>query len=445
MSALSTAAAAAGVPTAPDYLSLESPLATSSERRQIDEMRTLIGDHVLAPYKDKEEVSGDISLLRYLRGRNHDVEDAARVFREHIAVRKKHNLDQVRASVLEASLSDSYTHLDFPNGEVCNRHMPVVFNAGSSKEGHVYCYIPIGRQDSRPIWSDVGFEKYFEFLIHEWVCRDLQLTRLSHKHGRLIKLILIIDLAGLSLTSSQVTHGAKKKFDKTWQAILETKPENTARWYFINTPWFGRKMFQALGKITFPENTLKKIELFGTDYREALAGRVDLRLLSTLIQAGGGSHCDLMGDTLGVEAKGVDRVIDKHIKAGEVKEVVFEIDPSRHKAVRWKVRALDRDIGFRVQAYSRSSEGGAGGRLGSNAVVGSALEGSDRERSGLRSTVLLPQRMIRSTDGNVTGEIPCQQSVGLLLFEFSNKHSWLRGNRVQYSLEIVRNSNKTGH
>ena len=94
MSALSTTdAAAAGVPATPDYPSLDSPLASPSERSQMDEMRRLIGDDLLAPYSEMEEVSGDISLLRYLRGRDHDVEDAARVFRSHLALRKEHNLD----------------------------------------------------------------------------------------------------------------------------------------------------------------------------------------------------------------------------------------------------------------------------------------------------------------------------------------------------------------
>ena len=405
-------AARADAADPPDYLSLASPLATASERAQLRAMREDIGAEALAPYADMPEVASDIALLRYLRGRDHDVSDAARVFRAHLAVRKEHDLDAVRARVLSASRDDNYSHRDFADGALCYAHMPVVYNAGRSREGHVYCYIPIGRQDSRAMWSEPGgFEKYFRFCVEEWVARDLQLTRLSRERGRLIKLILIIDLAGLSLTSSQVTHKAKKRFDKDWQAILETKPENTARWYFINTPWFGRKMFQALGKITFPANTLRKIELFGSDYRDALVGRVDLKVLSTLIRAEGGGDGGGGGDNGGGGAPLSGEI---ELKAGSAREIMVETDSSKHSAVQWSVRALTRDIGFCVRRY------GGGG-----------------DNDAVEASVLRPLQIVQSSEGQVYGRISCQEGAGLLIFELSNKHSWMRGNRVEYAIEVV--------
>ena len=179
MAALSASASDDDVP---DYLSLDSPLATLSEQRQLQRLRELLGEATLAAYAEMPEVASDVALLRYLRGRDHDVDDAARVFRAHLALRKEHDLDAVRARVLEASRNDSYSHADFDEGPFCYKHMPVVYNAGQSREGHVYCYIPIGRQDSRPIWNAAGgFEKFFQFCIDEWVARDLGVELYSRR------------------------------------------------------------------------------------------------------------------------------------------------------------------------------------------------------------------------------------------------------------------------
>jgi hypothetical protein len=226
----------------PDYLSLESPLATPREEAQIHELRGLIGDALLEPpHRDFPEVVGDIALLRYLRGRDHDVVDAARVFRAHLDLRKQHGLDEMRTRIAKlGDRWDKYTAHDFTDGAAILKRMPWVYNAGLSPHGHVITYIPVGVQDSRTLWSEVGLERYMRFSMEEWIARDIQLDRLSREKGRLIKLILIIDLTGLSLTSSQVTFAGKKQYDRDWQAILETKPETTIRWYRLvplNSPY----------------------------------------------------------------------------------------------------------------------------------------------------------------------------------------------------------------
>ena len=43
-------------------------------------LRELLGEATLAAYAEMPEVASDVALLRYLRGRDHDVDDAARVF-----------------------------------------------------------------------------------------------------------------------------------------------------------------------------------------------------------------------------------------------------------------------------------------------------------------------------------------------------------------------------
>ena len=46
---------------------------------------------------------GDVALLRFVRGAMHDVDRAAVLFREHLAVRQELGLDAVRARLTEES------------------------------------------------------------------------------------------------------------------------------------------------------------------------------------------------------------------------------------------------------------------------------------------------------------------------------------------------------
>ena len=45
------------------------------------------------------EVVGDISLLRFLRGGRHNVEQAAVLFHEHLEIRERFGLDEIRATI----------------------------------------------------------------------------------------------------------------------------------------------------------------------------------------------------------------------------------------------------------------------------------------------------------------------------------------------------------
>jgi hypothetical protein len=412
-----------------DYLSLESPPPTVEEQEQILSMRKLLGGDdgpLLKKYKNYDEIISVWAFLRYLRGRDHNVEDAVKVFKDHLAVREEYNLNEIREKVINTRFN--YDASDFENGKECISSMPLTYNAGVDPTyGHVLCYIPIGAQDTYKLEKSPGFDTYLNFCLHEWIARDIQLTKLSIKHNRLIKLILIIDLGGLSLTSSQVTHSKKKQFDKDWQKILETKPENTARWYFINVPWFGVKMYNTFGKMTFPTNTIKKISLFGSDFRQQLLKHIDISTLTTLIKS----------QTRRASIKGNEED-DKEIplsdncllKAGEHLELLVEITSNVEK-VKWSVNATVRDVKFGCKFY----------RTSAGPISGSSNNGEtkNQEENGTQEDVIVNEYLIHSKAGEVIGEhIIKNNSTGLMIFSFSNKQSWMRSNGVDYRIEVIK-------
>jgi hypothetical protein len=422
----------------PDYLGLESPPATTTELQQITSMREQLGGNdgpLLQPYLDYPEIIHDFAFLRYLRGLDHNVDDATRVFKEHLALRDKHNLNQVRAKVLHTR--ENYDATDFDTGPEMMQYMPLTYNAGKDPVyGHLLCYIPIGAQDSYALEANPGFDKYTQFCIEEWIARDIQLTRLSIQHNRLIKLILIIDLGGLSLTSSQVTHSAKKQWDKDWQKMLETKPENTARWYFINVPWFGVKMYNTFGKMTFPTNTIKKISLFGSDYRQQLLGKIDVSTLATLIKASRRNSIK-NGEESEAEVPLKDSIV---LKAGASREVVVEVLEDV-MAVRWTVTATVRDIRFGVVFY-RASSGGDGGGGGGGEEKGNK---EDTNQVGTTKDDIVAEQVLSNKEGQITGEyvVAPPGATGLMVFELSNKHSWMRQNGVEYAIEVIQRTHDT--
>ena len=415
----------------PDYLSLDSPLATQAEAAQVEALRAAVDGDAgrLERWRDFDEVVGDTALLRYLRGHNHNVAQAAAVLEEHLRLRDALGLDAVREKVI--GLRTMYDQMDFTHGAEVAASMPFTFNCGFSPHGHVITYVPVGRQDSKVLWRDVGLDKFRKFCIEEWVARDIQLARLSRERGRLVKIILVVDLAGLGISSPQVTHGAKKQFDKDWQKILETKPETTVRWFFINVPWFGRKLFNTFGKVTFPKNTLRKIELFGTDFREQLLGKVDLQTLEVLMrQAAGSAAAEVVNAAAGSETSVCDSAT---LAAGEIKDVLVPV-PAKG-TVSWEAAALTRDVGIGAIFYSEEGKAGGAPRYGEAKVDGGG-GGAGAEAGGAGQQVVAAARKIAASDGAVRNTFTAPRP-GLFCLQLSNAHSWMRSNDVRFAVTVT--------
>ena len=116
---------------APDYLSLDSPLATPAEAAQVKALRAAADGDAgrLDRWRGYDEVVGDTALLRYLRGNAHDVTAAAAVLEEHLRLREELGLDAVRDKVL--GLRTMYDQMDFSHGAAVAASMPFTFNSVS--------------------------------------------------------------------------------------------------------------------------------------------------------------------------------------------------------------------------------------------------------------------------------------------------------------------------
>ena len=75
---------------------------------------------------------GDVALLRFVRGAMHNVDQAAVLFREHLAVRQELGLDAVRARLTEESKRKggkkffrNFVQTDLRHGQIVRQHFPV--------------------------------------------------------------------------------------------------------------------------------------------------------------------------------------------------------------------------------------------------------------------------------------------------------------------------------
>ena len=77
-----------------DDPSWDTQLASDKESKLVEELRNVLGSMSLldGPHANFPEVTGDYNLLRFLRGCNGDVKEAAKLFEKHINLRTEFQL-----------------------------------------------------------------------------------------------------------------------------------------------------------------------------------------------------------------------------------------------------------------------------------------------------------------------------------------------------------------
>ena len=92
------------------FFDLESPLALPEEIIMVDHFRQLLGAAVTdAPQCNYPEITGEITLLRCLRGRVYDIPDCLLTFRAHIAKREELGLNAIRERIVQEMAATNTT------------------------------------------------------------------------------------------------------------------------------------------------------------------------------------------------------------------------------------------------------------------------------------------------------------------------------------------------
>jgi hypothetical protein len=212
---------------------MAAPLADEVEAQQVAEMRAELSDDLAAVRCGKwPDVTGDVRLLRFLRGYDHDVPKAVAAVRDLLAVRKRYKLDDCHE--LWANVVCSHESA-FPHQDAVNRLKPGLPTVGLSTAGLPVCYEPLRYHRYGQILEEIGEDGIVDFYVAQCESRNMQLHRLSEEQQQMTKLLLVIDLRAVSLW--QLTSRRWAKFDEAHQTpINRTLAEIIGRIYVINCP-----------------------------------------------------------------------------------------------------------------------------------------------------------------------------------------------------------------
>jgi hypothetical protein len=120
-------------------------LASLFEAGLILKMRTALGTKLTTgPHCTYQEVVGDIALLRFVRGAQHNVEQASTLYVEHLEMRSEMKMDSVRAELTQRQLRSGlpfheyfsrFLQTDLAFGKEIRQHFPIHYDAGVDPRG----------------------------------------------------------------------------------------------------------------------------------------------------------------------------------------------------------------------------------------------------------------------------------------------------------------------
>ena len=451
-------------------MTLDFPLASDDEIKSVEQMRSTLGRLLTAsPISDFPEMVSDIYLLRLLRGRQNNVNEAIKLFHAHLAIREEFGMNEIRQTL--KGRPAYYTQHDITHGVEVSQFYRIHVNAGSTPRwGHPVAFSVPAQHNTRALFQEVGIQKFNRYVIEEMLRRQMQLDQLSRKYNRLIKVILIPN--ALDVTVWNLTHTEMRENQKNvLKRIQETIPELMGRVYGIHVSWLTRNFYHTVLKWMLPKATRKKIFLLGSNYRDVLINELDTKTLALLIQS--------TKDGGGGESSGGGESADMTIKAGTTTEVIICVNPTKVKGIQWTIQ-VTKDIMFSVSRFETNKRTVDGGRVRSRGEGGegeskvmvedvtAAGAGAGAGAAATLQTLIVEERMILENEGPVTGEIKVvagslavvpEDSVGsdgvvvdklmvvvhdeeeeeeaplIFVLHFSNQHSWMSSCGVHWEWE----------
>jgi hypothetical protein len=184
------------------------------------------------PWASFRELTGDVRLLRFLRGHELGVGAAAAAFRRHLAWRQEHRVDDIRQAVvgepgavqppvdLEPSSSHELcgtSHLTealaactggsmglewglYPRGDEIQKHFPHILYGGQSRDGHLLQVDYMSMVNTDGLIGDgegcIGTADFTHSFIYMLEARNKLMDDMSRSSGRMVRVVQIRDLTG---------------------------------------------------------------------------------------------------------------------------------------------------------------------------------------------------------------------------------------------------------
>jgi hypothetical protein len=427
---------------------LEFPLATEEEIPILNQMKEILGELLTnSPVSTFPEIVGDYHLLRLLRAKSGNLNKAIQLFHDHLSIREEFNMNEIRLS-LEGS-PVNYKQTDITYGKEVSKYYRIYVNAGFSPAYHHPVAISFaGQHHTRNLFKEVGVEKFNRYVIEEMIRRQMQLDQLSRLHNKLIKVILIPNVAGISIW--HISHSEMRDNQKkVLRRIQQTIPELLARAYAVNTSWLVRNFYNTVVKWMLPVETRSKIFLLGKNFRDDLAQEIDTSTLARIMSVTDdeGEKCGgTSGDSESSSRSKVDvGVLTKsgtfNVKAGSTEEVLINVKPDQIQQLKWSVNVVTNDIAFQILRFSNNF-------ITDEHPTNASQRNTSETKSGVssnvttKSIVFQQDKIVKKSEFSGTLDISFNKNKSVLfVLQFNNQQSWIKTSIIEWKYEMVTRNN----
>ncbi|KAJ0403772.1 hypothetical protein P43SY_006315 [Pythium insidiosum] len=406
----------------------------------------------LPPFPD---LVGDVRLLRFLRGHKQNVAVAATKFREMLALRRKHQLDEIRQDIGQKALTpDEFPgfqkiipHIPFLNAyDLLSESITTSIETSDQAEaeanttttntgGHVFYFEMTGYADLRGLAENVTDEEWLRFMLYDLEYRAMRLDQLSRQAERLVQTVFVRDLSGFSVT--RMHPRVLPRILDVVRLASAAYPETTFETLLLNVPWIFDKLWRTI-QPALQETQLSKI-------RMSASASSSLKALMSLRQSGptsvmtSGDAASRLLELLGGRRERMPRLLggksvvhqipqtgflgrdsfvllcedsatqQAEIKAGGVLQLPFRM--SMNDTICWEFEVKAHDIDFSVKMRTQ----GMGGAEEVDKVA------KTRHPAGQ----------------TVAGSFTATEN-GTVVLSWDNSYSWTRGKTVAYKSNVVK-------
>ncbi|CAG7834013.1 unnamed protein product [Allacma fusca] len=317
----------------PLTLSHSAPnMITPEESRLLPEFKSLLQDLNFDWYDGH-----DLSLLKWLRARDLDMDKAEKMLRKSSDWRKKNQIESIL----------SY---EFPTD--MTKEFPFQIS-GIDSEGCFIVVVPFGQWDFRK-FSESGKKHlvltYVDYLLELLVT---VLKKRSCPASVILQAVIILDYDGFSLR--QIT--SKQNVEMLIQILSQiesNRPEMLKRAYIINAP----RVFEMAYKLFKPlisARTLSKAYIYGPNASEWKSGLLSTIPHGSLPSYYGGSNSSCSNYKFEDKAN-VGNITHKQFPEDEMTSAVVEareiyqvtVEAYQSDLIRWSFRTEKNDIGFQL-------------------------------------------------------------------------------------------------
>jgi len=266
---------------------------------------------------------GDMALTRVVRGNEGSLEAAATWFERFLAKFQEYQVDDLVVEMTKR-LNESGgrgANALLSGREEVEKHFGMIYAAPKlSSKGDIVTYVPMVDINKPAIIENISWDCFVQYMRSATILHVLDCDRLSEAQGRVVKVVMVVDLAGVSMTSL-----SNSKFDEVYDRDIarfqeELCAENMGNIYIVNAPWWVVKLFNLFSRF-IPEKLTRKFYFVDGD------GTADEDFLELI----GGIAClqQMFSTRVGSSTDPNDVEGEHDISAGRVYERIIDAKPGQ--------------------------------------------------------------------------------------------------------------------